>query len=200
MAVTRINYGSSFTNLVKSDSFLDGNSPYNPSSFESIATVTVGAGGSSSISFTSIPSTYTHLQVRMIFRDTRAAVGDYASLQFNSDTGSNYALHLLSGSGASAASAGYASQTSIDISRVAGSSASSNVFGAAVLDILNYANTNKYKTTRSLGGVDNNGSGEIVLNSGLWMSTSAVSTITIKAQAGSANFSQYSSFALYGVK
>ena len=170
------------------------------SSYESIATVTVGSGGSSSISFSSIPATYTHLQVRMLFRDTRAVVGDYASLQFNSDTGSNYALHLLSGSGATAAAAGYSSQTSIDISRVAGSSATASVFGAAILDILDYTNTNKYTTTRSLGGVDNNGSGEIVLNSGLWMNTAAVSTITIKAQAGSANFEQYSSFALYGIK
>ena len=168
--------------------------------YDSIATTTVGGGGAASITFSSIPSTYTHLQVRMLFRDTRSVVGDYASLQFNSDTGSNYALHLLSGTGASVTSAGYASQTSIDISRVAGASATTSVFGAAILDILDYANTSKYTTTRSLGGVDNNGSGEIVLNSGLWMNTSAVSTITIKAQAGSANFSEYSSFALYGIK
>ncbi len=181
-------------------SILDSGVAASTTAYESIATVTVGSGGSSAITFSSIPSTYQHLQVRMLFRDTRAVVGDYASLQFNSDTGSNYALHLLSGSGASAAAGGYSSQTSIDISRVAGSSATASVFGAAILDILDYANTNKYTTTRSLGGVDNNGSGEIVLNSGLWMNTAAVSTITIKAQAGSANFSQYSSFALYGIK
>lgn len=69
---------------------------------------------------------------------------------------------------------------------------------AVVVDILDYANTNKNKTIRVLAGVDNNGSGEVALNSGLWPSTSALNTIKILTTSG--NLNQYSSFALYGIK
>ena len=169
-------------------------------SYESIATVTVGGGGSSSISFTSIPSTYQHLQVRGIARSTRSQTGDYIALQLNSDTGSNYAYHGLTGDGSTASAYGLATQTFMDVERAAAASATASVFGASVFDILDYANINKYKTMRNLGGFDNNGSGEIYLTSGLWLNTNAVTTITLKVQGGTSNFAQYSSFALYGIK
>ena len=70
------------------------------------------------------------------------------------------------------------------------------IFGTFIVDILDYANTNKYKTMRALDGFDANGSGYAVLWSGNWRSTSAVSTITITG----GTFAQYSSFALYGIK
>lgn len=177
-----------------------GGAAASATSYESIATVTVGAGGSSAITFSSIPSTYQHLQIRILFRSTRAQTGDYTSMQFNSDTGSNYAYHGLGADGANAIGFGYATQTLMDVERASAASATSGVFGVAVVDVLDYANTNKYKTMRSLGGFDNNGSGEIYLTSGLWQNTNAVSTITLKAQGGTSNFAQYSSFALYGIK
>jgi hypothetical protein len=65
------------------------------------------------------------------------------------------------------------------------------------MDILDYANTNKFKTTRTLEGYDANGSGNVSLTSGLWQSTSAINSITITAVG---TFNQYSQFALYGVK
>ena len=170
-------------------------------SYESIATVTVGAGGSSSISFTSIPSTYKHLQVRMLSRSTRGAATADAWFQINSDTGSNYAHHDLSGNG-SAASAGANSGTtniyySFTISNIPASTATSGIFGGQVLDILDYANTSKYKTTRMLGGFDANGSGSVYLSSGLWQSTSAINSLTFYTIS---NWAQYTQFALYGVK
>lgn len=168
--------------------------------YESIATVNVGSGGSSSITFSSIPSTYQHLQVRGIARSTRSATSDYIALQLNSDTGSNYAYHGLDGNGSSASAFGLATQTFMDVERASAATATTNVFGVSVIDILDYANTNKYKTMRCLGGSDNNGSGSITLTSGLWQNTNAVSTITLKAQGGTSNFAQYSSFALYGIK
>jgi hypothetical protein len=64
---------------------------------------------------------------------------------------------------------------------------------------LDYANTNKYKTTRSIGGNDNNGSGFVSLISGLWLSTSAISNIEIIPLNGTL-WTQYSHFALYGIK
>jgi hypothetical protein len=71
-------------------------------SYESIATVTVGSGGAANVEFTSIPATYTHLQVRGIGRSLEANTGvDVQYLRFNSDTGSNYAWHQLVGNGSS---------------------------------------------------------------------------------------------------
>ena len=75
------------------------------------------------------------------------------------------------------------------------------MFSAGVLDILDYANVNKYTTTRVLSGFNTNGSANgtaVFLSSGLWMSTSAVTSITLTGR--STNIGQYSSFALYGIK
>ena len=177
-----------------------GNGGGAANSYESIATVTVGAGGSSSISFTSIPSTYKHLQIRGIGRSNRAATRDQIAIRFNSDSGANYSMHELSGDGASAAAVGYANETSMGYGPIIGAaSATSGIFGGGVIDILDYTNTNKNTTMRSLGGADTNGAGKIALDSGAWYNTAAISTITLISATGS-SFVEYSSFALYGVK
>lgn len=168
-------------------------------SFESIATVTVGSGGASNVEFTSIPGTYTHLQLRVLARDSRANLGTNLNIQFNSDTGTNYTSHSLYGDGVGAtAIADGASQTSALAMRTAGNNSSTSVFGTGIIDILDYTNTNKYKTTRSLSGYDNNGSGNIYLTSGLWLSTNAITSI--KLTPVTTPILQYSSFALYGIK
>lgn len=170
-------------------------------SYESISTVTVGAGGQSSISFSSIPSTFKHLQVRGISRDTSAT---YASsdmvMQLNSDTAGNYSWHRLYGTGSAAAADSAAAASYMSIGQESTSIASASFFGASVIDILDYADTNKYKTVRCLTGIDLNGGadGRIMLASGNWRSGSAVSTILVKPLSG--NFAEYSSFALYGIK
>lgn len=171
------------------------------SSYESIATVLVGSGGSSSISFTSIPSTYKHLQVRAIMRSTFADTDSFLKVNLNSDTGSNYPNHFLNGNGATAGAFGYSTSqyAYAFLSMFPAASASASLFGTAVIDILDYANTNKNKTIRSLGGYDVNGSGTVRLNSSVWLSTNAVTTIDITDFRGG-NFAQYSSFALYGVR
>ena len=168
--------------------------------YESIATVTVGSGGSSSITFSSIPSTYTHLQVRGIGRTTNSGTTGNPGITFNGDSNvNNYTLHILYGDGSSAASFGGGAGTGTDTSITTGSTAGANIFGVAVIDLLDYASTNKYKTVRSLTGADLNGSGTMRLYSNLWMSTSAISSITLTPTA-SASYSQYSTFALYGIK
>jgi hypothetical protein len=168
------------------------------SSYESIATVDVGSGGTASISFTSIPQTYTHLQIRGTARGTSAVATSAARSRFNSDNGANYVRHSLQGDGASASSAAATSVTAMSYGDAAGGNASANVFGVFVADILDYTNTNKYKTIRALNGFDNNGNGIGGLKSGLWMNTSAVTDILILPDTG--NWAQYSSFALYGIK
>jgi len=187
----------SIKNKTKSGSLLVGNAFYVPPSFESIATVTVGSGGSSTVEFTSIPSTYQHLQLRLIARDGQASGFNNEIIRFNGDTGSNYSAHMLYGDGSSAAGAGYANVTSVNVAFYASSAGTtSNVFGVAVIDILDYANTNKYKTVRTLTGGDANGSGVALLTSGNWRNTNAITSI----QLSGATYSQYSSFALYGIR
>jgi hypothetical protein len=161
--------------------------------YESIATVTVGSGGASSIDFTSIPSTYTHLQIRGIIRTSSYA---FQLLQFNSDTANNYAYHYLYGNGSITGAAGVSTTSSIGFTD---STSTANIFNGFVMDILDYKSTNKNKTTKSIGGLDANGSGIILLNSGLWFKTpEAITTIKITPSLGT--YQQYSSFALYGIK
>lgn len=169
----------------------------NASSYESIATISVGSS-TSSVSFTSIPQTYTHLQIRWIARGTWTlyTTTDAVFYRFNSDSGSNYTAHGVQGNGSSASAYGYTG-TDEFFNYTAGAGAGSNVFGAGVTDILDYTNTNKYKTVRSFGGDDNNGSGIVSLGSSLWRNTAAITDIYLYMNQ---NIAQYSHFALYGIK
>lgn len=170
-------------------SMLAGNAAFVDGYYESIATTTVGAGGSASITFSGIPSTYQHLQLRGY--NTNNALG-WVSAIFNSDTGSNYRQHELRGDGSSASAVATAQVTSMSL-YLHNTSPSSGV-----VDILDYGNTNKNKVVRTLGGYDSNGGGYISLTSNLWMSTAAITSITLTSSTS--NFNQYSSFALYGIK
>ena len=168
-------------------------------SYESIATSVVGGGGSSSITFSSIPSTFKHLQIRGIARNTSAGTSiNGIFTQFNSDTAANYSRHNLIGDGASASASASTSSSNVLAGQYPQGGTTASVFGVFVLDILDYQDTNKYKTTRALFGTDLNGSGQVRLSSGNWRNTAAISTITITPE--DANFAQYSSFALYGIK
>jgi hypothetical protein len=168
--------------------------------YESIATVTVGSGGSSSISFTSIPSTYQHLQIRAISRSATAGTGNQELLmRYNGSSTNYYRMHQLYGDGAGAFAGVNASTAENTPFYTPTAGQTANVFAGAVIDILDYANTNKNKTVRSLTGFDLNGSGFVIFRSGLWMNTSAISSISLTADA-SGTIAQYSSFALYGIK
>jgi len=168
--------------------------PIPPTSYESIATVTVGSGGASSISFTSIPSTYKHLQIRFIARTDRVNTSEILLVNPNSSASTNghYLYGLGSGSAIGGNATGY-------IGWGTGTTANASVFSVGVIDILDYADTNKNKVLRSLAGYDNNGSGEIALFSALQTSTTALSSLTITT-LNTTNFVQHSSFALYGIR
>jgi hypothetical protein len=153
--------------------------------YDSIATVSLSGGSSSSISFTSIPSTYKHLQLRITGLSTAAD----GVLNLNGNN-ANYS-HLLYGDGATTSSAAYASQGYIDAGNGAGTYPS-----VYVIDILDYADTNKYKTVRDLFGYDFNGSGRVGMNSMGYNTTSAVTSLSLTGRT----WGQYSSFALYGIR
>lgn len=169
-----------------------------PTSFESIATTTVGSGGTSTITFSSIPSTYKHLQIRGILRGTRAVTDSEFAIRLNSDSGSNYSFHYLRGNGSSASASAGSSVTNANIGSNPGSSTSASIYAVMVMDILDYADTNKYKTLRTISGYDSNGAGYVYFDSALWRSTSAITSIEFSPSAN--NWEQYSSLALYGIK
>lgn len=155
--------------------------------YDSIATVTVGSGGSATVEFTSIPGTYKHLQLRI----AGLAGSADAYLNFNGDsTATNYYNHQLYGNGTAVSAFAYNN-------RYIDAGGTSNTYPAVyVIDILDYTNTNKYKTIRDLWGYDYNGSGRVGLNSILWSNTAAITSISITNRT----WSQYSHFALYGIK
>ena len=164
--------------------------------FESIATVSVGSGGSSSVTFTSIPSTYKHLQVRGIYRNPGAVV------YLNVTAGSvNYGVkrHYLSGGNGNsvyASSNGPSASNGLNLDVYVGALVA-NQFGAFVLNILDYADTNKYKTFRYLGGYED-ASSTLNFVSGYYDTTSAITALEFKGGGG--NMAQYSHYALYGIK
>jgi hypothetical protein len=161
-------------------------------SYESIATIT--PSGVSTFSFNSIPSTYKHLQIRYITENSNAAY--YVLATFNSDTSANYPYHLMAGSGSSLTSDGGTAITNLNLPRNA---VTNPFYGAGIMDILDYQNTNKYKTVRSFGGYTQNGTGQYVdFNSGVWGNTNAITSIQFSVLAGT--YTGGSHFALYGIK
>jgi hypothetical protein len=162
--------------------------------------ITVGPSGASSVTFSNIPNTYSHLQIRAIGRTSASeADGDSFKIRFNSDSGNNYTEHRLIGTGSAAAAGAGTSQSNAFGYQLPSSSQLASSFGLFVMDVLDYKNTNKYKTLRGLGGFETNSVGRVGFWSSVWMNTNAISSITITPNVG-ANFAQYSSFALYGIK
>ena len=175
--------------------FSTGAAPVPASNYQSISTVTVGSGGNSSITFSFIPSTYKHLQIRGI---VKSATQPRMYMRYNGDTGSNseYTYHNLYGNGANALATAGSNQTENWFYENGMNNQTNNV-NAFIIDLLDYSNTNKFKTMRSLNGFDENGAGQIFLTSGLYRKTNAISEIRLFPSSGT--FAEYSSFALYGI-
>jgi hypothetical protein len=167
-----------------------------------LVTTTVLTTDTASVTFGSLgdySSTYKHLQIRITGRTDRALAVDSAMLRFNSDTGSNYIRHWLTGNGSSASSSAETGQTRMFVARLAGDTASASIFGAGVVDILDPYSSNKNTTVRSLTGNYATGFTEIYLFSGLWNSTASITSIDLTPNIGS-NFKTGSRFSLYGIK
>jgi hypothetical protein len=168
-------------------------------SFESIATITVGSGGSSSVTFTSIPQTFTHLQLRYISRDARTGSGDSpVDLTFNGSSAANYSKQFLQGAGSTVSAGAETGMTYLRLEG-GGNQSLSDSFGVGITDILDYTSTVKNKTVYQLAGVDKNGSGFVRILGGSWYaSPAAITSITLTPF--SSPFTQYSHFALYGIR
>jgi hypothetical protein len=183
---------SSASNSISPDPIIEG-------AYDSLASVTLSAT-TAGITFSGIPTGYKHLQVRAIARSAQAGTLEDFLVRFNSDAGNNYVGHALTGNGSSAGAtiSGSTSTNTLYQALVAGNNLSANIFGSVIMDILDYENINKHKTVRTFGGVDDNSTnGFISLRSGLWMNTSAITSITI---SGTSSWLANSQFSLYGVK
>lgn len=197
--ITRLKLSTIEQGLPKYRSMLAGNDAYLPSSFESIATAT-GNGSSGTITFSSIPSTYQHLQIRGIADSDAAGTQQDLFIRLNGVTSASYTYHQLKGGGASVSATGGASQTyAYNFDAVTGNSAAAATVAGIILDIHDYASTTKNKTLRLFGGFDNNGSGFVVINSNLFANTSAISSISL-ISGGGGNWTTQTQFALYGIK
>jgi hypothetical protein len=167
-----------------------------PTSFESIATFT-GNGTALTYTFSSIPSTYKSLQLRM----TAIASGGSVRFRLNGDTTNTYASHYLVGDGTTVTSSGRTATSSGFGAYLQSATVSLTYPFVAIMDITDYASTTKNKTIRNFsGGSDNTTSANssVSLNSTLWLSTSAITSITIYTTA--TDWSAGTTFALYGVK
>ena len=158
--------------------------------YDAIESITL-TNNSSSVTFNSIPQTYTDLVIIMEAKSDTLNPDFYC--QFNSDTGSNYSATWLNGNGTAASSSRNSNQTQIRISYgVEFSSTNANLM---IAHIMNYSNSTTYKTLLARLNQAADGTEMCV---GLWRSTAAISTIKLYPSAN--NFASGSTFTLYGIK
>lgn len=163
--------------------------------YELIAT-SFGTGSSGVIDFTSIPQNYKHLQIRYTAKNSSTAT--QINITMNGITSGVYTRHSLRGNGVNvASSASSASQTAIQLVESMANSTTANAVCAGVIDILDYTNTSKNTTIKSLYGMVDSLE-RIYLSSGLYNQTTAVSSVTLTASAN--NFASLSRFSLYGIR
>ena len=186
MSITSAKTGATGISLALENNFM-----------EPIASTLVGAGGVNRITFSDIPQGYKHLQIRGIMRCSVAS--DNIVMRFNGDSGANYTWHVLRGSGSAASGANTVSTTGAELGWTTYSGQTASAFAGIIVDVVDYANTNKNTTLRSFSGGDINASGGyITFSSAFWNNRDAVNTIDIIM--GSGNFDQYSRLSLYGFK
>jgi hypothetical protein len=149
-----------------------------------------------SVTFSSIPQDYKHLQIRLVGRAT--ATGTFRSIEtvINGDTGSNYRWHLLEGTGSSVASQSYGPASYMPIGQIPGTGIA-DAWAAVITDYLDYSSSSKNTTVRTLHGFAGS-SRQIVLQSGLWMNTAAVTQILLRPDSN--NWLSGTRISLYGIR
>lgn len=160
------------------------------------------ASNAASVTFSGLAayaSTYKHLQIRYTARSTVAAASDNITVQFNADTGANYASHILLGPGSSTAlSQAFTSANYMYVSSATtANSSTANNFGAGIIDILDFGATTKNKSLRYFAGLADSAYYRCALGSGFWNNTAALTQITL---ANSATFLTGTRFSIYGLK
>ena len=157
----------------------------------------------SSVTFSGLGaySDYAHLQIRAVARTNRPTYDiDTILMRLNGDSGSNYIVHALDGDGSAVDSSSFVGQTAIRLNWLP-SNVTTDAFGSFILDVLDFQNASKNTTTKALIGYVNSTYPRIGLDSGLWNSTSAVTSISFASnEGGSVGWTSGSRFSLYGIK
>ena len=171
-----------------------------PNTYTKIASSTVGAGGVASVTFSSIPQTYTDLIIKVSGR-VDAASSNYQSMAMAFNAGSPasaFTQRWLIGTGGSVVSSGnYGANTTLYPFYLPAASATANTFGNGEIYISGYSSTSNYKSISNDGVTENNALDvRTELGAMLWSSNNAVTSITLY---GNTNFVQYSTFTLYGI-
>lgn len=170
-----------------------------PNTMTLINSVTVGAGGAASISFSSIPSTYTDLCLVISARVTRSVSASTIVLTFNgSSTG--YSQKNLAGNGSSVSSSGSGSQTNLTYMEVPAANATANTFGNHTIYIPNYAGSANKSVSFDTVSENNGTTAYANLNAGLWSNSAAISSMSLTEPNGGSNFVEHSTAYLYGIK
>ena len=166
---------------------------------EAIATTYLEAD-TSSVTFSSIPSTYEHLQLRMSLHSDRSANQDNIGIRFNGDTGANYASHTMRGRGTTTYAGAYTGLNQMYGWSASAANQPSTDYSVSVVDVLDYANGNKNATIRLTNATEMlTSSPYLWFTSGLWVSTAAVTSMTVVPVSGT-NWTRGSEFTLYGLK
>lgn len=155
-----------------------------------------------SITFDSIPGTYKHLQIRAVARSARADNNRTPlRITLNGDTGSNYSYHSLWGTGSIVQGDSGTSSAFMQVAYMIpdNDSGLANNFGAGIIDILDYTNTNKNTSIISFGGNKSRFNQDVQLDSGSWRNTAVVTSVNLYAANGF-NFVSGSRFSIYGIK
>lgn len=161
-----------------------------------INSVTVGAGGAASIDFTSIPSTYTDLVLKVSARNSGAYAYDYLTLRLNSST-SSYTTRFIQGDGTAASSSAYTADTYIRAGFFSAGNNTASTFGSTEIYIPNYAGSNNKSISSDSAQETNATAANLALVAGLWSNVTAINNITLLPTA--ATFAQYSTATLYGI-
>ena len=179
-----------------------GASAASAGSFDLLETQVLGSNAAS-VTFSSLStyaSTYKHLQIRFTARSTNSGTAsDGLWLQFNGDTGANYAWHRLEGNGSTVTSGAGTSSTWMLMAVAPRSGNTANIFSSGVCDVLDAFESTKNKTIRSLNGLTGTGNPGVFLNSGFRNNTAALTSMTLLPDAGQ-SFTASSRFSLYGLK
>jgi len=165
-----------------------------PGDYQSIATAIVGAAGATSVTFSDIPQTFTHLEVRAT---TLNASNFYTiKLRFNSDSGASYPTSQLTSSNPTSSSGSNQTDTGAMIG--VGARNATSYSAISIAKIYEYSKTNLYKRWIAFSGADGNGTGQTKNTFGYWSNTAAITNIECYADGSTMN--QYTQFSLYGIK
>jgi len=173
-------------------------------SYELISTA-YGTGSSDTITFSSIPQTYKHLQFRCVVKTTASAAARSWGIRLNNQSGVSYRSHFLRGYGSvqtADAGGGNDDRIRFDDGIIGSTTGYTNIYTGSIIDILDYSSTLKNSTTRNFGGfsVSSTEANRVFLASGMIDGTGAVSTVSFIPQGAGDNITSASRISLYGIK